>query len=137
MNLRSSGMRTLALGILGVVLFSGCNPDTPAPHAAYPELIRGDWKLARAFRNASETRVLDSLYFRFDPGDQVATNLPLPGHSPVKDGVAAYRLIADSLLMATGGGQEQLFLINSLDSQRLVLSTLIMDHAFQFDLVRE
>lgn len=137
MDARYSRMRALVLGMCCAALATGCMTEEAAPHLSYPSLIQGEWTLARAYRNASETRVLDGTYFHFRDARTVDTNLPLPGQPRSEKAHAAYRLSKDSLILQTGTGQEQLFLINTLDSQRLVLSTLIMDHAFQFDLVRE
>jgi hypothetical protein len=115
---------------------AGCSHQEPPAHAAYPDLIRGEWTLLNAYRNEAQTHVLDGTYFRFLEGGRMSTNLPLPGHRGNEAQDTPYQLLQDSLLMRTTQGEEQVFLIGSLDSQRMILSTMILDHAFRFDLTR-
>lgn len=126
------------IAFLAVGLTPGCRNEVPEdPTAQFGTLIHGDWTLSRAFRNESETKVLDGTYFRFREEQQMETNLPLPGQSPGIALTASYTLQRDSLIMHAPGTGDQLFRIQQLDSQELILSTSILQQAFRFDLRRE
>jgi hypothetical protein len=116
---------------------TGCARQEAPAHAAYPGLIRGEWTLHSAYRNEGQTHVLDGTFFQFMEEGLMNTNLPLPGHlGQGEDQSTPYDLRQDSLVMHTSQGGEQIFLIGALDSHRMVLSTMILDHAFRFDLLR-
>lgn len=118
-----------------LLLLSSCSVSSEEDtHARYPELITGEWALTAAYRDSVPTQLLDGTFFRFLDGNTMETNLPLealPDSTPL---VATYSIRSDSLLMTSKFSEEQVFVINRLDSHALQLSTLIRGIPFQFDL---
>ena len=65
-------MRFPVLFVLFLFLLSACEEDAPPAAAAQ---LEGRWELVRATRNNRPTTTLDSLYYQFEEGGVLETNL--------------------------------------------------------------
>jgi hypothetical protein len=120
------------------MVLSACGNDrSEAATAAYPYLILGDWSLHTAYRNERQTSSLEGTFFRFLNEQHVSTNLPLSGRPGVGAMHAGYTLEGDSLYLYPHQLPVIPFHILHLDSQQLVMTALLVNQEFRFDLVRE
>ncbi len=122
----------------GLVVLNACQPKAvESPYARFPEHIKGEWQLVTAYRNEQETKVLDGTFFNFNADQAMETNLPLNGPWSSGNLQATYNLLSDSLIMTAENLSPQTFHITVLDSQFLIMSTLIQNQAFRFNLERK
>ncbi len=124
--------------LTALISFNACqNKASEPPFARYAELITGEWQLVTAYRNEQETKVLAGTFFNFSADQAMETNLPIGG--PLSPGklTASYTLLSDSLVMNPGNLPTQTFHITVLDSQYLIMTTMIQNQAFRFDLERK
>ncbi|MBP6185347.1 MAG: hypothetical protein KA479_10430 [Saprospiraceae bacterium] len=126
------------MALTALISFNACqNKASDAPFARYSEHLTGEWQLVTAYRNEQETRVLDGTFFNFSAGQAMETNLPLGGPLSAGNLKASYKLLSDSLVMNPGSLPTQTFHISVLDSQYLIMTTMIQNQAFRFDLERK
>lgn len=132
------GFLVSCMMLIMVIGFSGCGLDKPEDATlAYPSLILGNWTLQTAYRNERETGVLDGTFFRFLSEEHVSTNLPLSGRPGVGAMSAAYKLIADSMYLYPNQLPVVPFYIQHLDSHQLIMTAVLVNQDFRFDLIRE
>jgi hypothetical protein len=126
------------LALSALISFSACQTTaSESPFARYSEHITGEWQLVTAYRDEQETRSLDGTFFNFSADQAMETNLPLGGPLSAGNLKASYKLLSDSLVMNPGSLPTQTFHISVLDSQYLIMTTMIQNQAFRFDLERK
>lgn len=138
MYLRLPRIQCILFFLAGLFLLASCQSNvSDSPFASYPEQIKGSWQLTTAYRNEQETRVLDGTFFNFTEGQVLETNLPLTRLQSNDKLTATYSFVADSLILSSATIPVQKFHITLLDSQYLIMSTMIQNQDFRFDLERQ
>jgi hypothetical protein len=132
-----TNLSLLLLAISLAFFISACeHVEKPDPFAQYPVLLRGQWQLITAFRNDKETQNLAGTYFNFEDEHTIVTNLPLSARPQTEDLIMSFETKADSLIIIPSDFPSLPMHIVLLDSQQLVLTTLLHNQHFRFDFER-
>jgi len=126
--------------IAGLFTFGiGCT-DKPVPATASKaaekvdpslpiNLLAGDWELSAAERNGKNTEALEGIYFNFTEDQTLISNFNLD----TEEHLVHYKVEGKSLV--TDGNPSQRFLIESLDSNEVVLLTKMANFNFRLLLI--
>ncbi len=114
--------------ILGLALvLSSCGEPAEQDDQS---LLLGKWVINQALRNGQPTESLDELYFEFYDDGQMNTNLTGEAQSGV------YQL-EEGVIMQRESGIDADYRIEEINDSLLVLSTMLRDHSFRFQLRRK
>jgi len=121
--------------LLGLILFilGGCTPEPKSPSAppqkTLPlEFLAGTWEVSDAERNGKNTSALEGIYFTFTKDEKLTTNFNLS----VETQTFSYRVEDERLRVLSK--PEQLYFIESLAKESLVLQTRMRGVRFKLEL---
>jgi hypothetical protein len=133
---RSTAKLLLVATFLAISMVACKENEKPNPFARYPILLQGQWELTTAYRNDKETQNLTGTYFNFEDEHTIVTNLPLSARPQTEDLIMSFSTQDDSLFIFPKDFPSLPMHIVSLDSQQLVLTTLLHNQHFRFDFER-
>ena len=133
---RSTARLLLVATCYALVMVACKENEKPNPFAQYPALLQGQWQLTTAFRNDKETQNLTGTYFNFEDEHTIVTNLPLTARPQTEDWIMSFSTQDDSLFIFPKDLPSLPMHIVFLDSQQLVLTTLLLNQHFRFDFER-
>lgn len=133
---RSNARLLLVATCFALTMVACKENEKPNPFDQYPTLLQGQWQLTTAFRNDKETQNLTGTYFNFEDEHTIVTNLPLSARPQTEDLIMSFSTQDDSLFIFPKDLPSLPMHIVLLDSQQLVLTTLLLNQHFRFDFER-
>ncbi len=122
-------MRLFLFLVLSCFFTAACGSDKNSEVEVTASALDGRWELREARRDNVKTESLDGLYFDFQPGGVLYTNLM----GEEQEGTYAF----DDEEIVTGGVEPALtYEVESLDAGELVLRSSLQGFLFQFRLRR-
>lgn len=119
----------ITLAIFGAILLLTNCSDAETNEVDYDrEWVEGSWKIQSALRNGNPTTTLDGSEFVFE-NEVFSTNFT----GTLQSGT--YTLSADTIY--TGVKIPEIFIVEEIDSQIMMLRTLISGHSFRLRLDKE
>jgi|AntRauTorckE5430_2_1112549.scaffolds.fasta_scaffold04620_3 hypothetical protein len=119
-------MRFLVLFLLPALLLPSCGKDANGSTAT---TVEGSWELTRAYRNNTETGILQGLTFDFAPDGVLYTNM-MGNEAP---GTYVW---SDNEIVTEGVKVSMTYTIKEMTDSTLLLRSSYRGFQFDFELVR-